>query len=171
MFRKKDSVSQLVYRMCEENAVDRLMALNFAGLADEVEDALAFKARNADPRIRPFYSRILYTWYVSRGDYRNGEIRSSSSLRSAVGVNGPLAALTMYQRARKFAAAMGDARIFVEFAELQLEAYVVAMNALALVDPKSQWITLPITVETGHEVRGPSCCPRRVARQTLRPTR
>ena len=59
--------------MCEENAVDRLMALNFAGLADEVEDALAFKARNADPRIRPFYSRILYTWYVSRGDYRNGE--------------------------------------------------------------------------------------------------
>ena len=71
--RKRDSISQLLYRMCEENAVDRLMALNFAGLADEVEDALAFKARNADPRIRPFYSRILYTWYVSRGDYRNGK--------------------------------------------------------------------------------------------------
>lgn len=71
--RKRDCISQLLYRMCEENAVDRLMALNFAGLADEVEDALAFKARNADPRIRPFYSRILYTWYVSRGDYRNGE--------------------------------------------------------------------------------------------------
>ena len=59
--------------MCEENAVDRLMAFNFAGLADELEDSLAFKARNADPRIRPFYSRILYTWYVSRGDYRNGK--------------------------------------------------------------------------------------------------
>lgn len=71
--RKRDSISQLLYRMCEENAVDRLMALNFAGMAEEVEDALAFKARNADPRIRPFYSRILYTWFVSRGDYRNGE--------------------------------------------------------------------------------------------------
>lgn len=71
--RRRDSIGQLLYRMCEENAVDRLMALNFAGLADEVEDALAFKARNADPRIRPFYSRILYTWFVSRGDYRNGE--------------------------------------------------------------------------------------------------
>ena len=59
----------------------------------------------------------------------------------------------MYQRARKFAAAMGDAAAFVELAELQLEAYVVAMNALALVDPKSQWVTLPITAETGHEVR------------------
>ncbi|KAI0363723.1 hypothetical protein BV20DRAFT_957701 [Pilatotrama ljubarskyi] len=131
---KRECTSQLVYRMCEENAVDRLMALNFAGLADEVEDALAFKARNADPRIRPFYSRILYTWYVSRGDYRN-------------------ASLTMYQRARKLAALMGDPAAFLELAELQLEAYLVAMNSLALVDPKNQWITLPVTVETGHEPR------------------
>ena len=73
--------------MCEENAVDRLMALNFAGLSDEVEESLAFKARNADPRIRPFYSRILYTWYVSRGDYRNGESAPSCGGDSS-GVNG-----------------------------------------------------------------------------------
>lgn len=59
--------------MCEEHAVDQLMSFNFSGLADEVEESLSFKARNADPRIRPFYSRILYTWYTSRGDYRNGE--------------------------------------------------------------------------------------------------
>ena len=59
--------------MCEEHAGERLMTYSFAGITDEVEDALAFKARNADPRIRPFYSRILYTWYVSRSDYRNGE--------------------------------------------------------------------------------------------------
>lgn len=70
--RNRESVSPLVYRMCEEHAVDRLMSYNFAGLAGEVEDALSFKARNADPQIRPFYSRILYTWYISRGDYRNG---------------------------------------------------------------------------------------------------
>lgn len=70
--RKRDSASQLVYRMCEEHAVDRLMTYTFAGLADEVEDALSFKARNADPRARPFYSRILYSWYIQRGDYRNG---------------------------------------------------------------------------------------------------
>lgn len=83
-YRRRDSISQLLYRMCEENAVDRLMTLNFAGLADEVEDALAFKARNADPRIRPFYSRILYTWYVSRGDYRNGGCPHSPVSVSAV---------------------------------------------------------------------------------------
>lgn len=58
--------------MCEESAVDRLMSFSFIGIADEVEAALSFKARNSDPRLRPFYSRILYSWYVSRGDYRNG---------------------------------------------------------------------------------------------------
>ena len=142
--------------MCEENAVDRLMALNFAGLADEVEDALAFKARNADPRIRPFYSRILYTWYVSRSDYRNGASALHCSSGDSSGADGRTAALTMYQRARKLAVLMGDASAFAELAELQLEAYVVAMNSLALVDPKSQWITLPITAETGHEVSGVS---------------
>lgn len=64
--------------MCEENAVEKLMSFNFAGFSDEVEDALAFKARNVDPRVRPFYSRILYTWYVLRGDYRNGEFTSTT---------------------------------------------------------------------------------------------
>ena len=70
------------------------------------------------------------------------------------GVNGVAAALTMYQRARKLTTTMGAASTFVELAELQLEAYVVAMNSLALVDMKNQWITLPITAETGHEVSG-----------------
>lgn len=58
--------------MCEDNEVETLMNFNFAGLADEVEDALAFKARNIDPRLRPSYSKILYAWYVRRGDYRSG---------------------------------------------------------------------------------------------------
>ena len=62
----------MVYRMCEEHAVDRLVSFNFVGLHDEVEECLSFKARNADPRVRPFYSMILYTWYISRNDYRNG---------------------------------------------------------------------------------------------------
>jgi hypothetical protein len=59
--------------MCEEHAIERLMSFNFVGLVDEVEGSLSFKARNADPRVQPFYSRILYTWYVTHGDYRNGE--------------------------------------------------------------------------------------------------
>ena len=58
--------------MCEENAVEKLVSFNFVGFNTEVEDALSFNARNADPRVRPFYSRILYTWYITRGDYRSG---------------------------------------------------------------------------------------------------
>lgn len=64
--------TQLAIRMCEEKAVEKLMAFDFGGVASEVEDALAFKARNDDPRNQPSYSKILYTWYSRRGDYRNG---------------------------------------------------------------------------------------------------
>ncbi|TFY51621.1 hypothetical protein EVJ58_g10469 [Rhodofomes roseus] len=157
---KRECISQLIYRMCEEDAVKRLMSFNFAGLADEVEDALAFKVRNADPRIRPFYSRILYTWYISRGDYRNGESTRNIAgklparyLCSSRFVFRVAAALTMYQRARKLGALIGDLSDFVSLTELQLEAYVVGMNALALIDQKNAWIVLPVTGETEHEPR------------------
>ena len=58
--------------MCEENAVEKLVQFDFTGITSEIEAALAFKARNADPRSRPSYPKILYAWYVKRGDYRNG---------------------------------------------------------------------------------------------------
>lgn len=70
--RKRENISQLIYRMCETDQVEKLLSFNFAGYADEVEDALAFKARNGDPLVRPNYSQILYSWYLLRGDYRNG---------------------------------------------------------------------------------------------------
>jgi hypothetical protein len=72
--RRRDCAQHLVHRMCEEHAIERLMSFNFVGIVDEVEGSLSFKARNADPRTQPFYSRILYTWYVTHGDYRNGEL-------------------------------------------------------------------------------------------------
>lgn len=59
--------------MCEEGAVERLMSYNFVGVHDEVEESLSFKVRNADPLARPLYSRILYTWHITRGDYRKGQ--------------------------------------------------------------------------------------------------
>src|SRR5882762_8727467 len=105
--RKRECVSELVYRMCEENAVEKLMTFNFAGFSDEVEDALAFKARNVDPRVRPFYSRILYTWYVLRGDYRNGKFIFTTLDASNRGFLFT-AALTMYQRARKLHDFIGE---------------------------------------------------------------
>ena len=63
--------------MCEDNALGELLSFNFAGISDEVEDALSFKARNVDPRVQPYYSKILYAWYASRADHRNGETSPS----------------------------------------------------------------------------------------------
>ncbi|TFY82965.1 hypothetical protein EWM64_g1046 [Hericium alpestre] len=128
---RRECVRQFVYRICEEQAVQKLISFNFVGLADEVEECLSFKARNADPRERPSYSRILYTWYITRGDYRN-------------------AALVMYQRARKLSVLSNDPAQFAYISEQTLESYTIAINALRLLDQKNPWIVLPMSAETGH---------------------
>lgn len=61
----------------------------------------------------------------------------------------------MYQRARKLAVLIEQHHAFRDLAEQQLEAYIIAMEALALVDRKNAWIVIPVTAETEHEVRGP----------------
>lgn len=147
--RKRECVSQLAYRMCEDNAVETLMSFNFAGLANEVQEALAFKARNVDPRSLPAWSRILYTWYIRRGDYRNGEFVIAYCI---IFLTPSVAALAMYQRARKVQDLIYDPSTFDSLAEEQLDAYSIAINALSLVDPKNAWILLPITLESAHEV-------------------
>ena len=161
--------------MCEEHAVDRLMALNFSGLVDEVERCLSFKTRNADPLVRPFYSRILYAWHTARGDYRNGRYTLLCS-RLLWLIEHHVAALTMYQRARKLAALSSiNPAEFISLAEMQLEAYVVSMNALSLVTPKSAWIILPFTPDSNNEVSACllsfSILPDRTMRQRSRKRR
>jgi nuclear pore complex protein Nup160 len=73
LIRKRECASQLAIRMCEENAVERLMTFDFGGISDEVASALSFKARNVESHFRICYAKILYAWYVRRGDFRNGE--------------------------------------------------------------------------------------------------
>ncbi|KAF8845600.1 hypothetical protein BDN67DRAFT_993287 [Paxillus ammoniavirescens] len=120
---KRDCISQLVYQICEQNAVEVLVSLDFAGFGSEVDDALAFKARNTDPRSRPFYSRILYTWYTRRGDHRS-------------------AARTMYQRARKLQEISGKPADVISSMEDQLESYLLAINSLSLLEQKNAWIVV-----------------------------
>lgn len=59
--------------MCENDAIDAFMSFDFAGVAKEVEAALAFKARNAEPDSRPPYAHILYAWHIQRGNYRDSK--------------------------------------------------------------------------------------------------
>ena len=59
----------------------------------------------------------------------------------------------MYQRARKFAVlSQGKTEDYIGFAQQQLEAYAVSINALSLVDQNSAWFVLPVTTESAHEV-------------------
>ena len=60
----------------------------------------------------------------------------------------------MYQRARRFATlTQGVFDDYTWLAQLQLEAYAVSINALSLIEAKSAWFILPITVVPTHEVR------------------
>jgi len=59
-----------------------------------------------------------------------------------------LAALVMYQRARKLATLAAEPSNFVPMAELQMEAYLGAVNALSLVDQKAAWIAIPLATES-----------------------
>jgi len=153
--RKRDSISYLVYLICEDtdiNAVDQLMTYNFAGFADEVEKALSFKARNVDPRLRPNYSRILYSWYTLRGDYRNGLCSLFFSVTHCAYI--AIAAMTMYQRARKYDDLFGDnPQLLVQYAEEELEAYMITMNSLSLVDSKNAWFLMRWSANDVEQVR------------------
>ncbi|KIL68186.1 hypothetical protein M378DRAFT_72126 [Amanita muscaria Koide BX008] len=132
--QKRECVSQLAYKMCEDSALKELLTFNFAGILDEVEDALSFKARNVDPRVRPYYSKILHAWYTSRGDHRN-------------------AALAMYDRARRIHDLIADVQSFLALAEEQQQAYAVALNSLSLVDQADAWFVLPSSTQSNTEAR------------------
>jgi len=120
---RQQYVSNLVYKMCEEEALDQLLSMNFQGFEEDVETSLSFKARNADPRTVPNYAHILYTWYANRGDFRN-------------------AALVMYMRARKLSE-ISTISSSPDESEQQVEALVVTMNSLKLLDQKNAWILVP----------------------------
>ena len=65
------------------------------------------------------------------------------------------AALVMYQRARKLATLAAEPESFVSMAELRVEAYLGAVNALSLVDQKVAWIAIPLAAESDYTVRCP----------------
>ncbi|KAL4082055.1 nucleoporin Nup120/160-domain-containing protein [Scleroderma yunnanense] len=129
---RRECISQLVYRMCEENAIEELVSLNFSGFSSEVDDALAFKVRNTDPRVRPFYSRVLYTWYTRRGDHQS-------------------AARTMYMHARKLQEISGSSADMISLMGDQMESYLLAINSLSLLEEKKAWFIVQTFTNNGHE--------------------
>jgi len=140
--------------MCEADAVDRLLALNFVSFSEDVESALSFKARNADPLARPIYSNVLYSWFSQRGDFRSGE--TSTLFACLILANRFVAAArTMYLQARKLGDKISDADDYELLSTMQIQALLVAINSLSLVEPRNAWFTIPLAADTGREVRKP----------------
>ncbi|KAJ2332341.1 hypothetical protein GGI00_002829, partial [Coemansia sp. RSA 2681] len=122
--QKLDCLRHLTSVLCErEGGVATLCRLSFPGLHEEVERNLLFKARHSDLLAKPNYFRILYSFHVYRGNYRN-------------------AASAMYQYARRLSALMlqsGDvARILLE----QGQALLACVNGLSLVDAQYAWVVV-----------------------------
>ncbi|KAJ2743509.1 hypothetical protein GGI20_003694 [Coemansia sp. BCRC 34301] len=122
--QKLGCLRHLTSVLCErEGGVATLCRLSFPGLHEEVERNLLFKARHSDLLAKPNYFRILYSFHVYRGNYRN-------------------AASAMYQYARRLSVLMlqsGDvARILLE----QGQALLACVNGLSLVDAQYAWVVV-----------------------------
>ncbi|WVQ96857.1 hypothetical protein IAU59_003964 [Kwoniella sp. CBS 9459] len=121
---KRDFLGQLISVMCENNEVGRLNSLGFIGFQKDVEEMLRFKARNSDPLRFPNYYKVLYSWHISRGDYRSaGEI--------------------MYLQGRRFAEGGSSKIPPFELSAMQARSYLAAINALSLVEKRNAWVSVP----------------------------
>jgi len=60
--------------------------------------------------------------------------------------------MTMYQRAQKLQDLITDQSLMEPLGEEQLEAYLVAMNSLSLLDEKNAWIVMPMSSDSGNAV-------------------
>jgi hypothetical protein len=61
----------------------------------------------------------------------------------------PSAALAIYAQARRFGEAHGP---FAEISARRAKSYLLAINALALVDPKHAWLAMPVAVDPSGKV-------------------
>jgi nuclear pore complex protein Nup160 len=142
VYRKGEFLGQLISVMCENNEVGRLNALGFIGFQQKVEELLSFKARNSDPLRYPNYYKVLYSWHISRGDYRSGTCLSHCSAHVAEVVAGEI----MYKQGRRFAAGSSSKVTAFDLAAMQARSYLAAINALSLVDKRNAWIAIPASM-------------------------
>ncbi|KZT41120.1 hypothetical protein SISSUDRAFT_1059684 [Sistotremastrum suecicum HHB10207 ss-3] len=130
---KSIHVELLVQALCHSGTPDLWNTLNFAELSEEVENALSWKARNVDVLSAPNYAKILYSWYIRRADYRS-------------------AARVMYEHARRLSGFSVESNRLVEIRRQEAEAYLIAINALSLLEPNSAWIVVPLFRSVSSEL-------------------
>jgi nuclear pore complex protein Nup160 len=127
--------------MCENNEVGRLNSLGFVGFQKEVENMLSFKARNSDPLRFPNYYKVLYSWHIARGDYRSGKWKAGEEEVREADLDE--AGEIMYLQGRRFSEGVGSRVPPFEVATMHARSLLAAINALALVDKRNAWVSVP----------------------------
>lgn len=133
---RRDCIRTLISTMCEggESCVAQLLGMNFAGMQNEVERNLSFKARNSNPTSSPNFYSILYSYHISRGDYKS-------------------AGAVMYQQAHRLAdlhrhqvdkvvrpiPSLAAAEEYVAIAIQQARSYLASINALSMLSEQDAW--------------------------------
>ncbi|KAJ2727064.1 hypothetical protein GGI07_000182 [Coemansia sp. Benny D115] len=118
-----DCLRHFVSVLCErDQGVPVLCRLAFPGLQEEIERNLLFKARHSNLlQSKPNYYRILYSFHIYRGNYRN-------------------AASAMYQYARRLGTLMRASGDVAQILAEQGQALLACINGLSLVDQQYAWV-------------------------------
>ncbi|KAJ2805385.1 hypothetical protein H4R20_002110 [Coemansia guatemalensis] len=119
-----DCLRHLTGVLCErEGGVAILCRLGFPGLQEEIERNLLFKARHSDILALPNYYKILYSFHVYRGNYRN-------------------AASAMYQYAQRLSIVMRHSGDVAQLLVDQGQALLACINGLSIVDKQYAWVVV-----------------------------
>ncbi|PIA19582.1 hypothetical protein COEREDRAFT_68314 [Coemansia reversa NRRL 1564] len=119
-----DCLRHLTGVLCErDGGVAILCRLGFPGLQEEIERNLIFKARHSDILVLPNYYKILYSFHVYRGNYRN-------------------AASAMYQYAQRLSVVMRHSGDVAQLLVDQGQALLACINGLSIVDRQYAWVVV-----------------------------
>jgi len=115
---------KLVEKMCEGCHNIELIALPFPGLNAQVDEILSQKCRAAHDVVHGTpYHRVLYSWRISRNDYRGA------------------AAVLMDSIQRLKFAGEGDKLVGEDMLDTPItKQYILLINALSCVDEKQAWV-------------------------------
>eukprot|EP01132_Coremiostelium_polycephalum_P006266 gene6266-7806_t len=126
---------RLIYTLCETGNISQLCSLPFP--QNDVEDIIHRLALSQDLYIKPDYYLILYSYLISRNNYRE-------------------AAIIIYEKANRILIESHRVRRGTVEHDQLLKHQAMAINTLKLLDESNQWIS----IDTSH-FENPISTPKR----------
>jgi nuclear pore complex protein Nup160 len=119
--RQEDCLRRILVVMAETGHLSEMMSFPFNGMVDQVASILRDKARRSDVTEQPNFYRILYSFHVTRGNYRQ-------------------AAQIMYEYAERLT--NGESSRTLVWLEDYVGALLSTVDALKMVDPNFAFIVI-----------------------------